>query len=276
MQLLKEEREELFLMKKAQLSLRSMGRKMGRSPSTLSRELRRNSKDIRLGYLPDSAHDQAIARKARHGAKLDNHPKLREYVINKLNQCWSPEMIAGRMKQEGSYKRVCFETIYQFIYGEKGKKMGLFKLLIKGRPHRIEKFSRKKRKQIIPDYVSISERPDAINNREESCFAQLPEEQRKSITFDNGREFIRHTLLRKVLSMATYFTNPHSPWQKGQVEQANAMLHRFIPKKSSIKNLTTERLKAIQKALNSLPRKCLGFRTPQEVFAECQGVALRT
>lgn len=98
--------------------------------------------------------------------------------------------------------------------------------------------------------------------------AQMPRDARKSITFDNGTEFAKHTLLKKGLGMATYFCDPHSPWQKGQVERTNAQLHRFIPKSSDLKDLSKGDLCKIQDLLNSIPRKCLGFKTPAEVFNE--------
>ena len=96
--------------------------------------------------------------------------------------------------------------------------------------------------------------------------ATLPESMRKSITFDNGLEFARHTLLKRCLGMDTYFCDQSSPWHKGQVEQMNVMLHRYLPKKSVIKDVSAEQIQRIQNKLNNLPRKCLGFKTPAEVF----------
>jgi len=101
-----------------------------------------------------------------------------------------------------------------------------------------------------------------------NTIAQFPKEARKSITFDNGAEFAKHTLLKHGLNMETYFCDPHSPWQKGQVEQANANLHRFIPKSSNIKALSQKYLYKIQYLINNTPKKCLGFKTPAEVFSE--------
>lgn len=108
--------------------------------------------------------------------------------------------------------------------------------------------------------------------------AVLPSFARKSITFDNGLEFVNHTLLKQFMGIDTYFCDKHSPWQKGQVEQTNSMIHRYLPKKSIIKETTYEQIKCIENKLNCRPRKCLGFKTPTEVFAEQlkQCVALQT
>ncbi len=83
-QLSAKEREQLYLKKQTECSLRMIGREMERSPSTLSRELKRNTLCEDWGYLPDSANQKAFDRKARHGKKLKNNPELKEYVITKL------------------------------------------------------------------------------------------------------------------------------------------------------------------------------------------------
>ncbi|MFH1831678.1 MAG: IS30 family transposase [bacterium] len=98
--------------------------------------------------------------------------------------------------------------------------------------------------------------------------AELPDIARKSVTFDNGREFTKHTLLKQCMGMETYFCDKHSPWQKGQVEQMNVMLHRYLPKKSNLKEVSHEQIELIQNRLNNRPRKCLGFKTPAEALNE--------
>ena len=77
--------------------------------------------------------------------------------------------------------------------------------------------------------------------------------------------------------MKTYFCDPHSPWQKGQVEKTNAMLHRFIPKKASLSTIDEYALIEIQNKFNNIPRKILGYETPAELFNQfLEGVALQT
>lgn len=97
-------------------------------------------------------------------------------------------------------------------------------------------------------------------------FSLIPKKIRKSVTFDNGKEFTKHALIRDFLDMDTYFCDPHSPWQKGQVEKTNAMLHRFIPKKSSISLIDEKTLMNIQNQFNNIPRKVLGYKSPAELF----------
>jgi transposase, IS30 family len=97
-------------------------------------------------------------------------------------------------------------------------------------------------------------------------YRSLPEAARRSTTFDNGTEFADHWQLNSQIGMATYFCDTHSPWQKGGVENAIQRLRRYLPRKASPAALTDNDFNIIIKAYNSTPRKCLGFKTPAEVF----------
>ena len=88
---------------------------------------------------------------------------------------------------------------------------------------------------------------------------------RASITFDRGREFCAHARLREI-HVDTYFCNPHSPWQKGAVENLNGRLRRIIPK-GRLTHLDQTILDRIAHRFNNTPRKCLGFKTPREAFS---------
>ena len=98
-------------------------------------------------------------------------------------------------------------------------------------------------------------------------FAALPQSLRQTVTFDNGTEFAGHLALRS-LSIETFFCDPHSPWQKGGIENAIGRMRRFIPRKTDLDKLPTRRLRRIIAAYNNTPRKCLDFRTPAEAFSE--------
>ncbi len=96
----------------------------------------------------------------------------------------------------------------------------------------------------------------------------LPQAARKSITYDNGGEFERHVDMEAALNMPVYFCDPHSPWQRGSIENTNGILRRDMPRKFDIKNYTARDIGEITWAVNSTPRKCLGFKTPAEAFLE--------
>ena len=97
-------------------------------------------------------------------------------------------------------------------------------------------------------------------------FAALPEAARRSITFDNGPEFARHHRLQEDLAMQTFFCDPHSPWQRGSIENANGILRRDLPRKTELRDYSHQDIHDIVWAINTTPRKCLGFLTPAEAF----------
>ena len=102
----------------------------------------------------------------------------------------------------------------------------------------------------------------------ESFFALVPPALRKTLTFDNGNEFALHYCLAETRSLATYFCDPHSPWQKGGVENAIGRMRRMLPTKTDLGALTHSDFLARASIYNHTPRKCLDFKTPAEVFSK--------
>jgi len=100
----------------------------------------------------------------------------------------------------------------------------------------------------------------------ETIFKHLPPIARKSTTIDNGKEFTDHQRLNETFGMKTYFCDPHSPWQKGGVENANGIIRRYIPKGSRAQDYSAEKIQDIFNTINSTPRKSLGFKTPWEAY----------
>ncbi len=96
----------------------------------------------------------------------------------------------------------------------------------------------------------------------------LPEDARRTITFDRGSEFAGYAALDRHLDLASYFCDPHSPWQKGGVENANGRVRRSLPRHREPEALSRVRLRRIADRLNDTPCRCLGYRTPREAFQE--------
>ncbi|WP_319476731.1 IS30 family transposase [Marispirochaeta aestuarii] len=88
----------------------------------------------------------------------------------------------------------------------------------------------------------------------------------KTITFDNGVEFHGYKKIEEVFPVICYFATPYHSWERGSNENANGLIRQYIPKKTSMKNLTQYKCDWIAKRLNTRPRKRLGFKTPEEVF----------
>ena len=102
--------------------------------------------------------------------------------------------------------------------------------------------------------------------------------QVRSITFDNGTEFAQYAKACQKLKAQAYFAEPARPGQRGTCENTIGLIRQYLPKHTSLRKLSGERLQCIEHQLNHRPRKCLGFLTPHEVLFNLKPtpVALRT
>lgn len=99
-----------------------------------------------------------------------------------------------------------------------------------------------------------------------TAFSPLPSFARRSFTFDRGTEFSGFRALEDGIGARSWFCDPNSPWQKGAVENANKRIRRFIPGDTDLSLVSQKQLVELAHQLNSQPRKCLGYKTPAEVF----------
>jgi transposase, IS30 family len=88
----------------------------------------------------------------------------------------------------------------------------------------------------------------------------------KTMTNDNGVEFQRDEALQAKMNIPIYFTDPHSPWQRGSIENLNGLVRQYVPKGFDIDKLPSWATQALEETLNFRPRKTLGYRTPHEAF----------
>lgn len=94
--------------------------------------------------------------------------------------------------------------------------------------------------------------------------------QVKTLTVDNGTEFFDHQTLTRLTGVPVFFTHPYCSTDKGSIENANALVRYFLPKRTSFKKLTQKKLNKIEEALNQRPRKVLGYLTPKETHFKSQ------
>lgn len=99
-----------------------------------------------------------------------------------------------------------------------------------------------------------------------------------TVTLDNGPEFYSHKRLTEELGADIYFARPYHSWERGLNENTNGLVRQYFPKKTSFDRMTNEELQSVADKLNNRPRKCLGYKTPNEVFNELRkkrDIALR-
>jgi IS30 family transposase len=311
-----EERCQIAELRRAGQSLRQIAAALDRQPSSISRELSRNTASQRAGYQPAFAQQQAQARRWS-GSRLERDAALRDTVLGHLSQGWSPAQVAGRLRRQHGHTVIGCETIYRFIYAQlKRTNDGAWRHYLpraKGRRGRRRAKSRSPALS-IKHRRPIDQRPAIVDDRRQAghweadfmlfsrlrqsilvlhertsrltaivktdsrraiptanmlarLLKPLPKRLRRSLTFDNGTEFAEHHRLHKKPRLPTFFCDPHSPWQKGGVENAIGRFRRFLPRKTDLETLTSQDLHRLIRAYNHTPRQCLDFRTPAEVFS---------
>lgn len=304
------ERKKLQAYLEMKLSKSEISKRLGRNRSSIYREINRNQ--TKKTYSPYEAEKIKKQRLIGTKGKIELNPILRDYIIQKLEQGWSPEQISGRLKQDGSTDSICHETIYRYIYRQKNRE--LYYLLTRKRPMRRRRMDRKPHPKPYLAKRSIHLRPQELEERKvpghwegdtvgfsDSHYANIttlverktrfafliknpdrktktvmpkiknylgkgPKALWKSLTFDRGSEFMGFYPLERKNKCSIYFCDPHSPWQKGGNENFNGRLRKFLPRNTSSESITQEYLDALQNKMNNTPRKCLGFRTPQEAI----------
>jgi transposase, IS30 family len=313
------ERLEIEIWGKAGRTQGWMARQLGRSASTISRELCRNAQPTKQWqgrYDGERAHALALRRRRWDARfKLARQPALRAVVRQGLAMGRSPEQIAGRLALEQARPVISHESIYRFIYYRSAQKDYWHRLLprrksrrgwlgrqggspasfikarldLSHRPKQAENrstaghweadlmaFSRyrqnvlvvheRKSRLLCIERVS-SKQAQGVSDRLIARFKALPKTLRRSLTFDNGTEFALHYRLGEQIGLRTFFCDPHAPWQKGGIENAIGRMRRSLPRKSDLAALTDAQLQALVKTYNDTPRKCLAFKTPNEVFS---------
>ncbi len=314
-----QEREEISRGLAAADSLRSIAVRIGRSPSTVSREVARNHG--RRNYRAGSAEQAALSRGRRpKPAKLTTCERLRVEVTAHLKANWSPQEIARFLKKVYPLEpemQVSHETIYLSLYVQ-GRGA-----LRKELAHHLRRrhLIRQAKKQLptgkgkIKDMIMISARPAEAADRAvpghwegdllvgtpttaigtlverstrfvmlfklpsginaESArigltekIVTLPQNLRRSLTWDQGREMKQHARFTIDTGVQVYFCDPHSPWQRGSNENTNGLLRQYFPKGKTVAGYTQEDLDHVAAELNDRPRETLGWESPATTLAQ--------
>jgi IS30 family transposase len=321
-----EERETIQAMWWRRESVRSIALALNRSPSSVLRELKRNFPLGHRVYTPRLAHEKALVkRRCRGRTERLKNDAIRSYVIAHLQERWSPEQIAGRIRID---LRECIshEAIYQYIYSQISKGTGEAKTgcldlrpyLRRRKKGRSPKGMRRREKLFVPARFTIDARPAVVSARSRigdwegdtvesrshkpgvntlverktgfvfvtklkgktsadtlaavsKRFESLPLPLKRTLTLDRGAENRRFKEMEKRAGVKCFLAHPYSAFERGTNENTNGLLRDYFPKKTDFTIIQEEEIAYVERALNSRPRKRLGWRTPQEVM----GVALQ-
>lgn len=303
-QLTSEQRYQIFALLQTKTPRKVIAEIIGKSESTISRELKRNSTG-KGNYLPWEAHAKAMARRERAAGNSAKDPVLMWRVRQLLvDEQWSPRQISGALAREGM--RISHETIYRMIRADDTGE------LARHTRHRMRHRRGPRSKHMpIANRTSIHERPpeadgnrfgdwemDLIVDKAQHAILTLVERQTNmtlieklphgkkakhvaqtvnmllfpyrnsvlSITTDNGPEFAAHLDITKKLGATVFFADPYSAWQKGAIENTNKLIRQYIPKEADFNMVTDAFVKSVQKKLNRRPREKLHFSTPKNEF----------
>lgn len=159
------ERKEISLLLEKEYSHRDIAIAMSRNHRSISREIKKNS--VKGKYNPQKAQQKAQAKRRfskYQGMKVEKKPKLKKYIIEKLKENWTPEQIAGRLKEVDKHiSYISSKGIYKWLYSSYGQRY--CKLLAKQRYKPRKRRKKKIKKQIIPNRIGIEKRPMEANCR---------------------------------------------------------------------------------------------------------------
>ncbi|HEX2300543.1 MAG TPA: IS30 family transposase [Streptomyces sp.] len=108
----------------------------------------------------------------------------------------------------------------------------------------------------------------AMKNALAATMTELPEQLRRSLTWDRGKELSAHAAFRVETGIPVFFADPHSPWQRGTNENTNGLLRQYFPKGTDLSRWSAQEIQAVATSLNHRPRKTLAWRTPAEALDE--------
>lgn len=312
------ERIVIAQLRKSGISINEIARQLGRSASTISREIKRNSFKTGINYAvtlynPANAQNKYDKRRKSCGRKPILEAPVLTYIKQKIESRWSPDQIYNR--KNSGLNVPSTSTIYRMIHQkrlgiitmEKLRRKGKFKRpaetrgkfndggrTIKKRPKSVYKreeighwegdtvesgriahqrkskycfvtlIERKSRLYLairVPNKTATNVTPAIIN-----ALKDYPGELVKTITFDRGKEFSGYEEIEKILNCKTYFCDPYCAWQKGSNENSNGLLREFYPKGMDLSEVDEDELKQNLQLMNDRPRRCLKYKTPNEVI----------
>jgi IS30 family transposase len=292
------EREEIRAGIAAGDSFRLIARRIGRAPSTVSREV--GGQSARWAYRATSSEDRAaLAARRPKPAKLAVNARLRRRVRQMLLERFSPQQISARLRldyPDDPEMRIAAETIYQSLYVQsRGKGPGRGQIkdmvsiserpaevadravpghwegdLIVGKQGRsfIGTLVERQTRFVLLSYLGNDSTTQNVCSAIADQITRLPEQLRRSLTWDQGKEMAAHLQFSVATGAQVYFCDPHSPWQRGSNENTNGLLRQYFPKGTDLAVHGQIELDQVAAQLNGRPRQTLEWQTPAEKMAQ--------
>ena len=255
------ERQQVYFLRKQGLSCRGIARQLGRSPSTISRELRRNSGG--RGYRFSQAQRMAWERRSETSSvprKMTG--RMWAIVEGKLAMQWSPGR--GRSAMQWIY-RPCGSSAISHLR-RRGTSLSIRRGHIRcERPGAVQLSVGGGHARSL----DIGPRPISLCSEGVVVKRLLPYmEVVHTITSDNGKEFAGHGKIAQELGTGFFFATPYHSWERGLNEHTNGLVRQYFPKATDFHEVLGEDVRRVEELLNGRPRKVLNYRTPAEVFNE--------
>ena len=307
--LTQDERYQIALLRRQGLSCAHIARELQRSPSSITRELKRNAGP--KGYTRGKAHHKACARQQERRNAREISDSQWAHVDSYLHERLSPQQVAQRLQLECAFK-ISHERIYQHIYADKRSGGDLVGHLRAQKVYRKRYASGQQRRGRLVGRVCIEQRPSIVHEKtrigdwegdtvigknHQGALVTLVERKSRytlcqqvhskhsegvtqaivellrphkaqclTLTFDNGKEFAQHAYIGQCLQADVYFAHPYHSWERGLNENTNGLLRQYFPKSTNLRKVSQQEVDDAVYQLNHRPRKCLGYRTPHEVF----------
>ena len=235
------------------------GLRAGWSPEQISGRLRRDHpRSGKMRIAPETIY-QWIFRDAAGGGELYAYLRRRHRKRRKQGRYGAGRgLIPGRVSIHERPRRVDARRHYgdwegDLVAGKQGSG-GLVTLL-------------ERKSRYLSAAKLTSGKASSVAQSLTALLAPLPKRLRRTLTLDNGKEFAAFKTLEASTGIKVYFADPYSAWQRGSNENANGLLRQYIPKGCDMKAVSPDGLAEAVQTLNHRPRKCLGYKTPQEVMA---------
>ncbi len=302
--LTKVERLEIAILLQKDYSKRAIALVLGRSPNTISYEVRKNSVDG--SYNPHKANTKASVRKKGRRfqySKIEEYPEIKAIIIEKLKVHWNPDEIAGWLQANQPRWYISKSAIYTWLRTARGDR---YCDLLYSERHYAKTQTKKTKRVLIPDRVGLEARSkgathrtryghyerDTVVSKKGAPGGLATAQERKSrllmarLVVDMSplthlqadqhlfANLVAYTITRDngienrahlALGIPSFFCDPYSSWQKGGIENANKMIRRYFPKGTDFSLVTQVEVDQVLYIINNKPRKILGYRSSMEL-----------